>query len=165
MKHEQPPDDSIVLSCTVTGIPAPAGSKSAFAIKRGGVYTGKTVVTDSGGEKTADWKRTVKFFVREHFASQPPEDGPLGMLLVFMMPRPKGHFRSGKHAGKLKPTTPQYHCKKPDTTKLVRGVEDAMSGVVWRDDTQIVKQHAVKIWADESPGVFILVWRMPEGTP
>jgi Holliday junction resolvase RusA-like endonuclease len=148
--------DRLIFDHFIQGIPAPAGSKRAFVIKG----TGRAVVTDAGGEKTADWKRTVKHFVRDHFAGKSPETGPLELVMFFDMPRPKSHYRTGKNAGLLKADAPRNHTQKPDTTKLVRGVEDAMSGVVWRDDTQITKQRAEKNWTDHIPGVRIRVWRV-----
>jgi Holliday junction resolvase RusA-like endonuclease len=35
----------------------------------------------------------------------------------------------------------------PDATKLLRGLEDALTGVVWHDDAQIVSQHVEKRYA------------------
>lgn len=37
-----------------------------------------------------------------------------------------------------------YPITKPDSTKLVRAVEDALTGVLWGDDAQVVDQHVFK---------------------
>jgi Holliday junction resolvase RusA-like endonuclease len=45
---------------------------------------------------------------------------------------------------------------KPDLTKLLRAVEDALTGVVWRDDSQIIHQVVNKEYADvDMTSVFI----------
>lgn len=149
----------VVLQMFIDGHPAPAGSKRAFVLKHG-PRAGCAVVTDAGGDKTADWKRTVKHFVRDAHGGRDPETGPLGMFLTFYMARPKSHFGAGRNAAKLKPSAPLYHTQKPDTTKLIRAIEDAMSGIVWVDDVQIVRQEAVKAWTTGRPGATVTIWRM-----
>jgi Holliday junction resolvase RusA-like endonuclease len=48
----------------------------------------------------------------------------------------------------LKRSAPTLHTQKPDTTKLIRCTEDALQGVCWHDDCQVVSQQATKVWAD-----------------
>ena len=49
------------------------------------------------------------------------------------------------------------HTKKPDADNLIKGVWDALDGIVWRDDTQICVVIAEKWIAagDEQPHVII----------
>lgn len=51
------------------------------------------------------------------------------------------------------------HIKKPDTDKLIRAVCDAMTSIVWGDDSQVVEVHARKRYAypEESTGAIVLV--------
>jgi Holliday junction resolvase RusA-like endonuclease len=44
----------------------------------------------------------------------------------------------------LKASAPANHTIKPDVTKLVRSLEDSLKGIVWLDDSQVVKQSASK---------------------
>jgi Holliday junction resolvase RusA-like endonuclease len=50
----------------------------------------------------------------------------------------------------------------PDTTKLVRSTEDALKGICWRDDSQVVYQVASKEYAARGgiPGADIKIERM-----
>jgi Holliday junction resolvase RusA-like endonuclease len=67
--------------------------------------------------------------------------GPLRLTLRFYRPRPNGHFRQGKKQGlrtELKSDAPLYPTTRPDTVKLTRAVEDALSKVLWLDDAQVV---------------------------
>jgi hypothetical protein len=45
---------------------------------------------------------------------------------------------------------------KPDLLKLGRAVEDAMSGIIYRDDSQIVEEALLKHYGDK-PGVDIII--------
>lgn len=80
-------------------------------------------------------------------AHAPLLDGPVELVLSFRMPRPKSVKRLD-------------HTVKPDTSKLVRAVEDALSGVAYVDDAQVVRLTASKHYVDGGdPGV--MVWVRP----
>ena len=66
--------------------------------------------------------------------------GPISLTVTFLFSHPKGDFGSGKNAGVLKCSAPILHIKRPDATKLLRCLEDALNGVIWKDDSQIVYQ-------------------------
>jgi Holliday junction resolvase RusA-like endonuclease len=68
--------------------------------------------------------------------------------VLFVLPRPKGHHGTGRNAGVPKASAPQWPTVKPDTTKLLRAVEDACTSILWRDDAQIVIQTACKVYGD-----------------
>jgi Holliday junction resolvase RusA-like endonuclease len=139
----------------VPGIPAPAGSKKGFAIKKGGYYTGRVAIVDSSGKRGKEWRQNVadSAFSAMKAADMPPMDGPLFMGVTFHMPRPKFHLNS---KGEIKPSAPQFHTIRPDCTKLTRAAEDAMTGIVYRDDAQIVVQNISKILSKEG-GCWITV--------
>jgi Holliday junction resolvase RusA-like endonuclease len=48
---------------------------------------------------------------------------------------------------------------RPDATKLWRPTEDALTGIVWRDDSQIIRQLVRKRYCGpgEVPGAEVLV--------
>jgi crossover junction endodeoxyribonuclease RusA len=78
---------------------------------------------------------------------------PLLMRLEFIRPRPKRHPKSY-----TKPCT-----SAPDLDKMIRAVGDALTNVVYADDSQIVElSRVVKRYAeiDEPPGVNIEVERL-----
>lgn len=127
------------VSLTVLGRPQPAGSKRAFQNK----HTGRVQVVDAS-KGSRPWKQQVA----GEASSQAPEmlDGPLRLDVTFVLARPKGHFGSGRNAAEIKPSAPPYPATRPDTTKLLRAVEDALTGIVWRDDAQVVEQAARKVY-------------------
>jgi len=157
MSESLPEFGEPVAVCFFTpGIPVPGGSKRAFAIKKGGVYTGRTVVFDDAGQRNKDWRSAVALSGHEAMAGREPFRGPLRVNFFFTMPRPKAHYRSGKYAHILKPDHPTYHTKKPDRTKITRSTEDALTAIVWADDTQIVAGATTKEFGPH-PGVRIEV--------
>ena len=66
---------------------------------------------------------------------------PLSIDLIFGMPIPASESKKRKAdmiAGLLLPT------KKPDLDNLTKSVLDALNGVAWHDDAQIVTLHVTK---------------------
>jgi Holliday junction resolvase RusA-like endonuclease len=81
------------------------------------------------------------------YAPKLPLTGALTLLVRFYMPRPKKHFRTGKFAGILRDDAPILHSGRPDISNLVKFVEDALNGIFWKDDSQIVILHASKYYS------------------
>lgn len=146
------------ITIEVRGVPQPAGSKRAFVLKKGGAFTGRAVVTDAN-PKSRDWKIDVQHEARMWFADE-PWDCPIHITLRFTIARPKGHYGSGRNAAVLKHGAPPYPNSKPDCLKLSRGVEDALTGILYVDDSQIVTELISKRYG--VPGVVI---EMREETP
>jgi crossover junction endodeoxyribonuclease RusA len=126
------------LDLFVPGRPAPQGSKR---------HVGGGRLVESS-KAVGPWRTVVAWHAAQAFTGA-PLDGPLRISLVFVMPRP---------AGTPKKSTPPA-IKRPDLDKLTRAVFDALSGVVWNDDSQAVELHAFKRLAqlDEQPGVNIRI--------
>ncbi len=122
----------------IYGQPQPAGSKRAFV--RG---THASVV--DANPKAGDWKLQVAQVVGQEYDGE-PLDGPLSVTLDFFQPRPKSHYGTGANAAKLKPSAPRYPTGRPDALKLARAVEDALTGVLWTDDSRIVVEHLGKFY-------------------
>lgn len=130
------------ISFTVPGIPAPGGSKKAF-IPKG---WSRAIITDAAGEKNREWKAAVAFAAYEAMKSQGETtlfSGPMEMEVIFYMPRTKAHFNS---KGELRGDAPLHHTNRPDVSKTTRSTEDAMTGVVWEDDSEVVQITARKLY-------------------
>lgn len=136
------------ISFFVPGKAQPGGSKRAFIIK------GRAIVTDAN-KNVATWKHQVKHTARLTYQG-PLLSTPLHVVCTFYMQRPSSHYRTGKNAHLVKDGAPGLPISKPDTTKLFRSTEDALTGVIWVDDAQIVKQDIMKIYGD-TPGAKITI--------
>lgn len=141
-----------VLELVVFGLAAPAGSKTAGATKGGRRY-----VRDSN-PASREWKRTVAQAAGERMDRRGLLEGPLVLELVFYRPRPSAHY--GKRG--LRPSAPEFPTTRPDVLKLARAVEDALTGVVWRDDAAIVDERLAKRYG-EPARVEVRVGRALEG--
>jgi Holliday junction resolvase RusA-like endonuclease len=157
-------DPVIVFESVVIGLARPAGSKRAFVptnkktgqpFRRpnGGVVV--SVVDDN--PKSKDWKTDIKAQIYREWNGRELLDGPLWLRLVFYLPRPQSHFGSGKNAGTLRATAPTFPATKPDVLKLARGVEDALTNIVWKDDSRIVKEILEKEFTVDLPRVVIQI--------
>lgn len=132
----------------VNGVPKPSGSKRGFFIPKL-----KRVIIVDANPNSKDWKIDVKHAASEHY-SGPLLECPLRVSMAFFMVRPKSHYRSGKNIHLLKEGAPEFPAQKPDVLKLCRGVEDAMTGIIYQDDSQIVTEYLTKRYA-AAPGVQI----------
>lgn len=143
----------------VPGVPQPGGSKKAFVVRSKATGQMRAVVTEDA-KKNAPWRAVVALAARE--AIFEPFVGPVVVSFEFRMPRPQGHYRTGRHAGELRDSAPVMHTNKPDRTKLMRSTEDALTGIAWRDDTQVVDGATSKRYTNDGrPGCLITIteWR------
>jgi Holliday junction resolvase RusA-like endonuclease len=125
---------------TVYGDAKSAGSKRAFRH----LNTGRVIVTETvRGSKS--WQGSVAAAGAEAHRG-PLLDGPLRVVFTFYRPRPRSHYGTGRNADTVKPSAPRFPATRPDVLKLARGVEDALTGVVWADDARIVTEELRKRW-------------------
>jgi crossover junction endodeoxyribonuclease RusA len=59
---------------------------------------------------------------------------PIYLHLLFRFRRPKGHWNA---KGELKASAPQTPTTRPDLDKLCRSTLDALTGVLFHDDSQV----------------------------
>lgn len=144
-----------MISFTVYGEAQPAGSKRAFH-KPGMRFP---VVIDAN-PKAKIWKEQVAREAARVMAGKPLLDGALVLEATFYRVRPKSHF-TGK--GALRAGAPAHPTGIPDVLKLTRGLEDSMSGIVYRDDSQIVEHRMVRKAFGEPARVEVRVEAMTEG--
>lgn len=144
-----------MLTINVVGTPAPQGSKRAF------VVNGRAVMAESS-KKVKPWRQDVAAAVQAAM-DDPATDwhvpaGPVRVDITYYLPRPRYHYRTGKHANELRPNAPTYVDKKPDKDKLDRATYDALtaSGAI-RDDAQIAAGETVKRYADAATGARITI--------
>jgi len=144
----------------VPGLPKPAGSKRGFLNRK----TGKVMIVEAT-KGAAAWRRDVQAAWLETYGREKEVlTCPIGLELVFRLPRPKGHFGTGRNSDKLRPSAPARPIRKPDLDKLVRAVQDALTHVAWRDDAQVVSIYARKDYADDT-GVGVVIFVRPISTP
>jgi Holliday junction resolvase RusA-like endonuclease len=147
-----------VITFFVPGLPIAAGSKKAYPIRRANGRLG-VAVSDMSAERGKNWRATVRLAAAAMIDQ--PLDGPLALTLTFILPRPKHHL--GKKG--LRPSAPHWPAVRPDLLKMTRAMEDALTTVAWLDDSQIVVEHLVKIFADDGAPVGVHVTIAAAGDP
>jgi Holliday junction resolvase RusA-like endonuclease len=137
------------LQFWVPGIPQPGGSKKPFYNPK----TGRAILVDDA-KRNKEWRASVALAASE--ATQEVLEGPLRVRFQFLFTRPKGHYGKGRNKNALRKSAPPFPSVRPDATKLVRSTEDALKGILWRDDSQIVTQGVSKRYAEQA-GAWITV--------
>ncbi len=134
----------------VRGIPAPKGSMRGYYIP--GKMGKPRVILTEDNKHTRPWANTVRLVIQEK-APPAPWECAVELLAVFRLQRPKSLPKRIVH-----PT------RKPDLDKLLRCIKDAMKGVLYKDDAQVVKVETEKTYAtaDFPPGVFIVAKQKDE---
>jgi crossover junction endodeoxyribonuclease RusA len=138
------------LVITVTGTPAPQGSKSRG--RNGGLYESSRAVRP--------WRQAVA----EAWSAgrHKPLVGPVELDVTFYVARPAGHYRKGK---RLRPGARPYPWVRPDLDKYLRATLDALSKDVSAisDDSRVITVRAAKRYAGTGvqPGALIRITEVP----
>lgn len=126
----------MTLTFDVYGVAQPKGSAKAFLPKG----WSRPIVT-SDNPKNRGWQQLVAEGASRALAEQAAAaitSEPVHLAVVFYLPRPKKYL-TARYA-----TVDVAHVTKPDLDKLVRSVKDALTRVVWVDDSQVIELVASK---------------------
>ena len=151
-----------VVSFWVAGRPRPQGSKRAFLPRRKDGTSGPVIIVDTSGEEGRAWRSQIRDAAIAAWGDfRPVLDGPLSVAFTFHLVRPKTHYGTGRNSNFLRDQAPSHPCGKPDVLKLARAVEDSLTSVIWRDDSQIVTELIAKRYGPTA-GVLVQVFAEPE---
>ncbi len=144
-----------LVSFDVYGTPKPQGSKQAF-----NAANGFARLKESGGASFAAWRNAVAEAAHRQAELHGVLDGPLRLTVVFTF-RMVGSARvADKRAGW------RYKTTAPDTSKLVRALEDGLqaAGLI-RDDARFAEVHATKLEVVDGPtGAHVVVELLDAGS-
>lgn len=128
------------------GKPATAGSKRAIPYqKKAEQGGGLGVRVMHMNERFKPFSAEMKALAHEVYDG-PPLSGPISLWLTILRARPKGHL---KKSGTLRDGAPLFPTQRPDSTKILRAVEDSLTGVLWKDDSQIVRHYVCKDFGEQ----------------
>ncbi|MCP3885140.1 MAG: RusA family crossover junction endodeoxyribonuclease [Propionibacteriaceae bacterium] len=108
------------------------------------------------------WRRDIGIIARQAMTGE-PWTGAVEISLRFIHLRPKSHFGTGRNADLMKSSAPVFKISKPDGVKMQRAVEDALTGIVYKDDSQIIDWRGGKRYGREE-GVLIRARQIQEDT-
>jgi len=92
--------------------------------------------------KSKNWKAYVAMVATSKGVRV--QEGALRLSVSF-------HFLKPKSAKKR-----VHHTVKPDLDNLVKAIQDALKGIAWKDDSQVVELEAAKYYSPD-PGVHVEV--------
>ena len=102
----------------------------------------------------ADFKSRLALFASKAFPA--PLEGPVGLRLHITRPTPASYPK--------KPTKgnpwPWADTKKPDCDNFAKIIQDALNGIAFRDDAQIVDLRVTKGFGEH--GVRVTVWEVED---
>ena len=120
------------MTFVVLGSPATKGSTVSFVGKRG------RVVTKADCRGLASWTQAVGWAARIAHVLRAPAGTGVSVTAVFQFVRPK------KSQRRAHPTV------KPDLDKNLRALLDALTGVGYDDDAQVVQLTASKVYGPDA---------------
>lgn len=156
---------SPTIAVTVFGTPGPQGSKKAVGSRVGKNGQRYTALIESS-KKVKPWREAVADAATAALDRLSPAEravfplgGPLRAEMVFTL-KPPARIPAVRYVGGV-----PYPSAYPDSSKLVRSTEDALTGVLWRDDAQVVLYTLVAKYypgygcpgALDAPGAFIRI--------
>lgn len=134
--------------------------QSEFRVPGDPVPQSRPRVTRRGGVYYAD--RIVRY--RHHVqvaaraAGLPLREGPLWLGIECVFERPKSHLKKRGGVG-VRPDAPAFPYAKGDCTNIAKGIEDALNGIGWLDDSQVVEIQVRKRYAKpgEDPAAIVTI--------
>ena len=125
-------------SFTVFGTAAPQGSKS---------YLGKGVMVESS-TRVRPWRNDVRCAAIDSKPAGWDLGHSMQVCLIFWFPRPASHYGTKNGISYLKANAPAepVSARVGDIDKLSRAVLDALTGVAYLDDRQVVDLQARKAY-------------------
>jgi Holliday junction resolvase RusA-like endonuclease len=135
---------ALIVTFEVEGDPVPK-SRPRFARRGNFVQT----YTDA---KTIDYETHVAMKARQAIGASEPLQGALTVFLYLRYAVPPSYSKKRKEACLRGVEYP----KKIDLDNVYKSITDAMNGIVYTDDSQIVEAHITKVYA-ETAGANIMV--------
>jgi len=123
----------------------PAGAGNLRRSVSGGVY--------NPDKRTAPWKDRIADAVALELGDWDATREPIAIMARFYFVRPAGHF---KKDGSLRSNVRPAPTVAPDADKLARAVLDALTGVLYADDSQVVQLHVFKHYGGQAG--LVLAW-------
>lgn len=140
-----------MITFTVYG--KPQGKARARTVRNR--FTGK--VHSFTPDKTSEYENLIRYAY--HKQGGKITDGPLSVFIVAFVPIPASFSKKQKAAAVAGELFPEV---KPDNDNIEKIVFDALNGIAYKDDIQIVNSSTVKRF-DSDPRIEVTVRRLETG--
>lgn len=136
------------MSFVVFTVEGPPQGKGRPRFRRAGNFV--TTYTD---QKTKTYEQTIKAWAQRAIGSGSPLEGPVSVDLYIRIGVPASTTKKLTEACIRNEKLPT---KKPDIDNIIKAYLDAINGIVYKDDTQVVRLSAKKVYS-LVPGVDVCV--------
>lgn len=149
-----------MITFTVTGQPEPQGSTKGFIVRNKNAFPPPTpeetkrvrarfrVAITSDNPSLVQWRQLVALTAQPHVTEVIA--GGVHVGLDFFLPKPKSA-----------PRRLRRHLTKPDLDKLERAILDALTGVFYRDDSEVVHVEKWKRYAEDGAPPSVVITILP----
>lgn len=137
-------NEPMFLSFTVPG--EPVGKARPRMTRSGHTYT---------PEKTVSYENLVKLCFKAKYPDEKPAESTVQMVITAYYGIAKSASNKKRQLmadGKIRPI------KKPDADNIIKAVADALNGIAYKDDSQIVNVTIAK-WYSDTPRVEVAIFR------
>ena len=141
----------------------PRGSSVSFEIPGAPVAKGRPRLTTRGGfaraytpKKTASFEARVALAAQQAMAGAEPIEGPVKLTIFVLLPIPQSWSKKKQEMAANRDILP---CSRPDLDNYLKAVCDGSNEIVWRDDSQVVRVDASKVYSTV-PGIAVTVERI-----
>ena len=104
-------------------------------------------------EKTRAYEQAIALAGKLAMQGREPLGGPVAMRLDIFMPIPASWSKAKREAALLSSVMP---ISKPDASNVLKAVEDALNGIAYIDDSQIIDVWLRKRYSDE-PRIEVII--------
>ena len=136
----------MIVTFTIPGEPT---AKGRPRVTRYGTYTPK---------ETVAYENLVKLMYREKYHNKMLEGALIGTVTCYF-PVPKS---MPKYKKKLAGEFEIFPTKRPDCDNLAKAVFDALNGIAYKDDSQIVGMSVLKRYTLEAPMTEVIIREVDE---
>jgi crossover junction endodeoxyribonuclease RusA len=128
------------------GIPMPKGSYTRMP--NGAMLPAGTVASR---KRFTDWRTDIRMAALAAMGERNPSRNAIRFMCEFQLPYPQSSIRKWQWGW-------WPHMKQPDIDKLLRALFDALTGIVWADDSQVAFVTMNKVYAwNGKPGVHVVI--------
>ena len=118
---------------------------------------GKSFVQSYTPKTTRNYENMVAAYAKQQMILREISKGPIKLDLVLFFEVPQSWPAWKREAALSKHIA---HTTKPDADNVVKAIKDALNGIVWQDDAQVVEVSVIKLYSD-TPGAQIDITELP----
>jgi Holliday junction resolvase RusA-like endonuclease len=117
--------------------------------------TRKGKYKDEAAQRYLSYKQAIQWQIAVQNKEETIFENPVEVDVVFFMPIPKSWSKPKRMRHAFTP-----HKTKPDIDNILKGLFDALNGLIWKDDNIVAKVSATKVYTPFKEGIQVKVKEM-----